>query len=381
MTSSMKHLLAKISISGWLLLGAAGMASADSKSMVYIHDYSPEEKQALMQGGANPYGVHTEKLPSGREILKADAETRFEAELQGKLRDQAHHDMTVQKLDALSKNPAAAEKLFGKGYTLVKLNKPPRDVWDDYRDTKDGLLAGSNASLRIRTEGGFAALNYKPGTRVDFDNGMTHRIEGGIKIKALENGKPSSGQLALFSNDKAAYNPLREFGKQYPGRSVNEIFEPSVDIKQKRTMYEIQKDGVKHGEVSVDMVSYRDPANHAKAGTIFRVEMEGDHINANPTAAQIANSAHSPHNATDTLDPDNDKNPDIIELHRLNDVLVGLLDVKPAGMAKVTEARMLLGKPIAKTSAQAGKVRPSLYKPVAMKAPVKTTTGLKGRVR
>ena len=363
MRISMKHLFAKIALGGWLLLGPVGFALAGSKSMVYIHNFSPAETQAVMQGGKNVFDLHTEKLPSGREILKADAETRFEAELQGSLRDLAHHDMTVAKLDALSKDPKLAAKLLGKGYTIVKLNKPPRNVWDDYRDTKDGLLAGSNASLRIRTENGFAALNYKPGTRVDHTNGMTHRIEAGIKIKALQNGKPSAGQLQFFGDSKLDYNPMREFGAQYPGRTVGEAFEPSVDINQKRTMYEIQKDGTRHAEVSVDIVHYRDPADHSKSGTLYRVEMEGDHLNANPTAAQIANSAAAPHTAKDTLDPDNDKNPDIIELHRLDDILISHLDVKASGMAKVTEARKLLGKPIAKTASQSGTMRASLSLP------------------
>lgn len=363
MSTSMKNLFAKIALGGWLLLGSAGIAAAGSKSMVYLHNFTPAETQAVMQGGANVFDLHTEKMPSGRLILKANAETRFEAELQGSLRDLAHHTATVEKLDALAKDPKLAEKMFGKGYTIVKLNKPPRNVWDDYRDTKDGLLAGSNASLRVRTEGGFSALNYKPGSRVDFENGMTHRIEAGINIKAFQNGKPSPGQLKLFGDDKVAYNPMREFGKQYPGRNVSEVFEPSVDINQVRTMYEIQLNGTKHGEISVDIVNFRDPADHSKTGTIYRVEMEGDHLNANPTAQQIANSANAPHDALDTLDPDNDKNPDIIELHRLNDVLVAHLDVKPAGMAKVTEARKLLGKPIAKTATQAGQLRGSLAKP------------------
>jgi hypothetical protein len=358
----MKHLFAKIALGGWLLLGSAGIAAAGSKSMVYLHNFTPAETQQVLAGGANPYDLHTEKLPSGRVILKANAETRFEAELQGTLKDADHHSQTVAKLDALANDPAMAQKMFGKGYTIVKLNKPPRNVWDFYVDSKDGLLAGSNASLRVRTEGGFSALNYKPGSRVDYENGMTHRIEGGINIKPLVNGKPSAGQLKLFSDPSLAYNPMREFGKQYPGRNVADVFDPSVDIKQLRTMYEIQLNGTKHGEISVDIVNFRDPLDHTKAGQFFRIEMEGDHLNANPTASQIANSANAPHDATDTLDPDNDKNPDIIELHRLNDVLVAHVGSKPAGMAKVTEARQLLGKPIAKVASAAGTLRASLAK-------------------
>ncbi len=360
MRTSMKHLFAKIALGGWLLLGAAGIADASSKDMLYIHNFSAQETSALMQGGQNVFDLHTEKLPSGRVILKAGAETRFEAELQGRLRDLAHHTATVEALDKLAKDPKAAEKLLGKGYTVVRLNKPPRNVWDLYFDSPDGILAGSNASMRVRTEGGFSALNYKPGSRVDFENGMTHRIEAGINIKELVNNKPSAAQLKLFGDAKLAYNPLREFAKQYPGRTVADIFEPSVDIKQVRTMFEIQKNGVRHGEISVDIVNFRDPLDHAKTGTIYRVEMEGDHLNANPTAAQLAKSAKAPHDATDTLDPDNDKNPDLIELHRLNDILIAHLDVKAAGMAKVTEARSVIGKPIAKTSSQAGTLRKSL---------------------
>jgi len=360
MSTSLKHVFAKIALGGWLLLGSAGIATAAGKDMLYLHNFTATETATLMPGGKNAFGLYTQKLPSGRTILAATPETRFEAELQGTLKDITHHTAATKELDALAADAAKAEAMFGKGYTIVKLNKPPRDVWDEYFDSKDGLLAGTNASLRVRTENGFSALNFKPGSRVDFANGMTHRIEAGIKIEPFVKGKPTSGQLALFGDAKAAYNPLREFAKQYPGRKVSEVFEPSVEIQQKRTMYEIQKDGVRHGEVSVDIVEYRDPANPSKKGTLYRIEMEGDHLNANPTASQKANSAVAPHDATDTLDPNNDKNPDIIELHRLNDILVGLVKAKPAGMAKVTEARMRLGKPIAKTATQAGTLRPSL---------------------
>ena len=380
MHSSLKHIIAKVALGGWLLLGSAGLAAAGNKAMVYIHNYSAQERMDLLPGGQNVFDLNVETMSSGRVITKTDAESRFEAELQGRARDEAHHLANIAKMDALAADPSAAQKLLGAGYGVVKANKPPRNVWDIYLDTPDGKLAGSNASLRIRIENGFATLNYKPGTRVDFDNGMVHRIEYGIKLGPNafnDDFVPSEGLLKFLAMERPD-NPLREIMKQYPGVKLRDFFHLSAALKQVRAMYDVQLNGTKHGEFSVDKVSYADPTGLKQStlptltpkGTFFRVEMEGEHVGSNPTAQQLAASAVAPHDAKDTLDPDNDNNPDIIELHRLADIFSTHLGTTVAGSAKITEARTRLGKPIAKTASQAGTLRRSLSKPV-----VKTPTG------
>jgi hypothetical protein len=371
MRTSMKHIFAKIALGGWLLCSAAGIANAGSKAMVYIHNYSQQERMDLLPGGKNVFDLNTETMGgSGRLILKTDAESRFEAELQGRAKDEQHHQANIAKMDALAANPAGAEALLGKGYAIEKANKPPRNVWDIYLDTTDGKLAGSNASLRIRIENGFATLNYKPHTRVDYDNGMVHRIEYGIKLGANafdDNFKPSAGLLKFLAMNRAD-NPLRELLQHYPGAKLEDFFNVSAALKQVRSMYDVKLTGTKHGEFSVDKVGFADPAGlkHSQlatlvpAGFFYRVEMEGDHVGANPTAAQMAASAVAPHDAKDTVDPDNDNNKDIIELHRLADIFTTHLGTTPAGSAKITEARQRLNKPIAKM--QTSKIRISLSK-------------------
>jgi len=406
MRTSMKHLFAKIAVSGWLLLGGVGIAAAGSKDMVYIHNYTAADTAERFPGGQNIYDLNVVKMPSGRLIPKPDAETRLEAELQAKSRDLAHHEANVAKMDKLAASDAAAAKTFGPGYSIQKTNKTPRLVWDIYVDTPDGKLAGSAAAIRLRIENGFATLNYKPGTRADYDNGMAHRVEAGIKLGADafdDNFQPSKKLIAFLSNPNLADNPLRELLKAYPGTKIEDFFHPSAAIKQTRAMYDLVLQTTKHGEISVDAVHYADPAtvkasNLASikaAGTFYRVELEGDHVGSNPTAAQIANSAKAPHDAVDSLDPDNEKNPDIIELHRLADALNGHLGTTAAGMAKVTEARIALGKPVAKSAAQAGTMRLSLAKPakftlsaqaakpVAQKtrAPAKKAVAVKSKAR
>ena len=44
--------------------------------------------------------------------------------------------------------------------------------------THAGVWGATNDDgIRLIHENGFAALNYKPGTRTDYDNGMAHRVE------------------------------------------------------------------------------------------------------------------------------------------------------------------------------------------------------------
>ncbi len=324
------------------LLGFAPVAVAEEVQpvplMVWRHQISDGvEKQRIAKYGVGPF---------------ADSTSRLEPELQGSV-DLAKMPQLEKLMDELSADGARSESLLGKGYRVVKLNKAPRDVWDRYLDTPDGQLAATNSSLRIRSENGTDQINFKPRGAVRFPNGMAHRVELGVNIPAATNGKMTPGVMKFFRNTKLRDNPLREIPKLY-GRDVGEFFEQAVDIKQQRTMYEVQAldvggNWVKKAEVSLDRVTARDPQDLNRTVSFGRMELEGEHVSLQLTPEQQAKLAGStwkgPHRASDTQNQALVGSADVKETHRLADVLGGHLGVTAAGVSKYAQGRQMLGKP------------------------------------
>jgi hypothetical protein len=301
----------------------------------------------------------------------ADSTTRLETELQASI-DLERLPQAIANMDRLANDRAAAQRVFGEQYRVVKLDKPPRNVWDQYVDAPDGAFANTSAGLRFRTENGVTQINFKPPGGRRYPNGMAHRVEGGIRIQASElNGvRPSERLLAFFRNSRLVDNPLREFARLYPGRRLEDFFNGAVDARQRRQMYEVQRldqgQWMKVSEISLDHVTGRDPSNHSLTEEMGRVELEGDHVSLQLTPQQQAALANAPdprpHRAADAADANFAAQPDVIEIHRLSDALSAYLDVRPSGMSKFAElrqrliakaARLGISTPLTRSAAQA----------------------------
>ena len=337
----MKAPLLPAFLAGALLATAFSPAFADDVPPPLIWRFDPPnivaiEKDRIAKYEIGPY---------------ADSQSRLEAELKA--------DIPLRRLpearrmmDGLVANQSDAEGVFGKNYRVVKTNKAPRDVWDSYLDSKDGSLAKEGASLRIRVENGVAQLNFKPPGGNRFANGVVHRTETGITVKLGADGKLSPKQLAFFENTRLVDNPLREFSKLFPGKKLRTFLRKQLEVHQTRDIYEIQvKEGeawVKAGEVTLDKVTGRDPANHKTTAKFGTVEFEGEHLGLQLTAAQqqaLANSTWDrPHNSSDTHNPAFNDSPDVKNIHRMAEGLSAFLKVKPSSGSKYSLARAALGK-------------------------------------
>jgi hypothetical protein len=338
-----------IALLGAPLFAGSGSARAEGSAVpqqVWFHDITVRtEKQRMKQYGLPKY---------------ASATTRMEAELQASVPVEELPGVRAQ-MDAMVKDPLLAERILGPGYSVVQISLTPRNVWDRYTDSHQGLLAATSASNRTRGENGVDKLNFKPPTGVRFANGVVHRVEAGVNVPSTPDGRPNGQIMKFLRNSRLVDNPLREFAKLYPGHQVDEIFEElSVDMHQDRAMYHIHKNGAKVNEVSVDLVKARDPLNPSHLVTFGYVEAEGDHITLTPTAAQAARQASTtwkgPHKATDTHNEALINSPEVKDVHRVSEALTALfnqngLHVKPAGRGKYATARALLGKTTVSLSA------------------------------
>jgi hypothetical protein len=368
-------------LGGLLSFGAVERAArANGLEMLWVHNPSQSEQQKLIKQFPGVLPTVIDPFDNS-EVLDHKAESRLETELQT--------DVAVKDIPALQKlmsdlvtNQALTEKLLGKDYKVTERELKPRDIWDEMLDTPDGILAGDNASMRLRTLNGITALNYKPGTAQRYANGMAHRIERGVLLKEKPEGVPKGALLAFLRDDNVA-NPVFDLQKTYPDRPLEEMFTRAVDLKQNRKVFEIEKDGKKVSEITVDIVIGR-KAGETKTETIGSFEMEGDHLNLT-NASQIAAAQHGgqagPHAAGDTMNPDLMGSEDVKTLHRFADILqthfrANGIDIKPATASKYVRIRKLLGMPIApkgtgRESAIA-KIEPAkIAKPAHTIAPVK----------
>ncbi|MBT8494914.1 MAG: CYTH domain-containing protein, partial [Deltaproteobacteria bacterium] len=275
------------------LVMTGGTALADSAPpLVWMHDINDRvEKQRIQKYGVGPY---------------ADATSRLETELQASI-DLKKLPAARKLMAKVVKDNRAAARVFGKGHRVVQLSKAPRDVWDMYVDTKDGKLAAKGASLRIRIENGIAKINFKPPGAQRFSDGMAIRVESGINIRQLKNGKLDARLIKFLENTRLRDNPLREIPKLFPGMKARNFFNLQLEIKQKRNIYEVQqKQGsqwVKVSEVTLDNVVARDPAKKHSVN-FGRVELEGEHLSlqlsANQQAALNGSTWRGPHKSSDT---------------------------------------------------------------------------------
>ena len=318
---------------------AAGVASAGSAAdeevvgMVWRHSISKRtEKSRIKKYGVGPF---------------ADGQSRLETELRAAISLKRLGEARAM-MDGLAANQAAAEKVFGKGTRVLKMAKKPRKVWDIYLDTVDGKQAANNAALRIRIENGTAQLNYKPPGGVFLPEGLKIGVENGITL----NADPVTGQLpetvvAFFKNTRLVDNPLREIRKQFPGLQIEDFFFEQLQVKQNRTMYEVQElqsDGAwqKKSEVSVDRVNARDPSNTFR--TVYgRVELEGDHVSAGAlSASQLAVASNRPHRARDAKNKGFQASADVLKIRGYVAALTKFLGVTPVTDSKYVHSRARL---------------------------------------
>jgi hypothetical protein len=294
------------------------------------------EKERINQYGVGPY---------------ADAQSRLETELQANI-PLRRLPQARRMMDGLVKSQKQAEQVFGQGYRVMRLNKKPRDVWDLYLDSADGKLAQSGASLRIRIENGIAQINFKPPGGQRFPSGMAYRTENGINIQVGNNGRISSANLAFFENTRLRDNPLREIPRLFPGMKARDFLNLQLEVKQQRAIYEVQKaegqSWVKAGEITLDRVVGREPGKGGAQVSFGRVELEGEHLALQLTAAQQQAQAASPwqgpHTARDTTNPAFTESSDVKNINRMAEALAKFLKVTPAGKSKYGESRELLAK-------------------------------------
>ena len=318
---------------------AAGVANAGTAAdeevvgMVWRHSITKRtEKSRIKKYGVGPY---------------ADGQSRLETELRAAI-DLKELATARAQMDSLVANQSAAEAVFGKGTRVLKMAKRPRKVWDIYLDTHDGKLAANNAALRIRIENGTAQLNYKPPGGEFLPEGLKIGVETGITL----NADPVTGQLpesvvSFFKNTRLVDNPLREIRKQFPGLQIEDFFFEQLQVKQNRTMYEVQElqqDGSwqKKSEISVDRVNARDPSNTFR--TVYgRVELEGDHVSAGAlSASQLAVASNRPHRARDTKNKAFAASADVVKIRAYVAALTKFLKVTPVTDSKYVHSRARL---------------------------------------
>ena len=318
------------------VLLASEVYAGDPPPLVWRHTISDRlEKSRIQQYGVGPY---------------ADAQSRLETELQATI-PLTELAKAKKKVDRLVRSPAAAAKVFGKGYRVVRLNKTPRRVADIYMDTPDGKLASVGASLRIRIENGIAQVNFKPPGGQRFPSGMAHRIENGIAIQFDKGKKMSARTVAFLENTRLRDNPLRELPRLFPGMKARDFLIPQLQIKQKRAIYEVQKlEGgawVTAGEITIDKVNSTKPGGKGKRVSFGRVELEGEHLSLQLTQNQkarlkAAKKWKGPHKASDTRNPAFTKSKDVKNIDRMGLAFSKFLGVTKADGSKYAEARRLL---------------------------------------
>lgn len=342
------------------------------------------------------------------------AESRLEAELQGSFADEkAWKDaidimdgiaVTTQDHQAVSGGTKAtadykarqirAAKTFGKGNELVRIKETgvhgAWEVADLYVDDDAATLARTGAAIRIRKANGVAMLNFKPPTRLRFENGVAHGVENGFDVAGITISEKNDkievdiDDKALgFLTSKSTLNPLRELHQIYPDMfprtgkggkmtaadrgvwktNLKKLFTPRVAIKQDRVKYEILEHGVKMNEITLDRVVAKNAQKlSAKEFVDYRAEAEGDHVTlqmlagmqANPTAKA---SKAIMHPAAITWHPSITRvtqsgklttegvgAPEIPQIHFVAETLQKILPrLTPAGVSKYVGAARFLG--------------------------------------
>lgn len=339
---NVKSVLSKIVMSSWLLLGAAGVARANNGVPVQVWTPASFTQQEIDER-VNVYGAPHKKMPSGRVILEHHPESRLEAEAQ--LQPRSGDIADIAKINARMQQDVADlagfETLMGKGFQLVSVQGKPRDVLDIYLDSEDYLFANTGETLRIRSENGSARafLNWKPGTARRFDDGVVYRIELGVGVELDPATRlPTARGMAFLKNALLRDNTLRELVEMHPGRKLEDFMIPAIKIDQVRTMYHINKGGTKMGEQSVDAVTPHDLRANKTGQPFPSVEIEGDHLNLTPSAAQLAKLAGTtwtgPHKAADTRNEALVTSEDVALVHHFTHVMSARHDLIPRGEAK-----------------------------------------------
>lgn len=322
-----------------LFATTAGSAMADSKAMpAMIWAGSPSikvEKSRMKEFGLPAYYTPASRL-----------ETEMRADL-----DLKQLPAAEKMMDALVADDAKTQALLGPKTKLVKLSKKPRDVWDVYLDTKDGALAKQKGSLRIRIENGTAKINYKPPGGTFFQEGLKIGVEAGINVNAdMQSGELQGKLIAFLENPKLQDNPLREIAKQFPGMTARDFLYRQIEVKQQRSIYEVQVEEngmyVRKAEMSLDHVQARDPENHSVVETFAKMELEGDHMGAAPSAAQLAamqaNPWKGPHKAVDASNKDFAESADVTEIRHFAKSITTYLGAKPTRDSKYVSGRAKL---------------------------------------
>ena len=348
---TVKSVMCKIVMSGWLLLGAAGLAQANNGVPVQV--WTPGSyTQAEMDERVNLYGTPHKKFASGRIELQHHAESRLEAEAQ--LQPRSGSILEIPKINARMAQDvgdvAGFETLMGKGFQLISVQGKPRDVLDMYLDSEDYEFANTGETFRIRSENGslVAYINWKPKSARRFDDGVVYRIELGVGVELDHTTRlPTARGTAFLKNRLLRDNTIREFLDEHPGRSLESFLIPAIKIDQVRTMYHLQRAGAKMGEVSVDHVTPTDVRKNVVGQAFPSVEIEGDHLNLTPNAAQLAKLAGTtwvgPHKAADTRNEALVTSEDVALVHHFTQVLSARHDLIPRGESKYAASARQFG--------------------------------------
>lgn len=342
------------------------------------------------------------------------AESRLEAELQGRFADEQSWRDAITIMDGIAvtaqdhmdvssggkastdykARQRAAAKTFGKGHELIRVKETGAmgawEVADLYVDDDAGTLARSKAAIRIRVANGVAMLNFKPPTRLRFDNGVAHGVENGFDVRGVTMRTDGDKMVVDISDDALRFlasnsglNPLRELPRIYPdmfprtgpkGRAtaadkevwranLKKLFTPRVAIKQDRVKYEILEHGVKMNEITLDRVIAKNAQKlSAKEFVDYRAEAEGDHVTlamlqglqANPNARggrTIMHPAVITHHPSITRFTESGRPTiegvgaqEIPQIHAVAETLQRILPkLTPAGVSKYVGAGQALG--------------------------------------
>ena len=391
--------------------GAAADALAarkliDTPNQVESASWNPTEKRQ-----AAAFGQYDFKDPYNYPF----AESRLEAELQAKFADEKSWSDAIDIMDGIAvttddhqavtggakatadykARQARAAKLFGKGHQLIRIKetgaKGAWEVADLYVDDDEGTLANSKAAIRIRNANGVAMLNFKPPTRLRFDNGVAHGVENGFDVRGVTITKDGDKMVVDISDDALRFltsnsglNPLRELARIYPDKfpktgkggkptaadkqvwrtNLKKLFTPRVAIEQDRVKYEILEHGVKMNEITLDRVYAKNAQKlSAKPFVDYRAEAEGDHVTlamlqglqATPRAGSGKKSIMHPaiitHHPSITRFTESGRPTiegvgaqEIPQIHRVAETLQRILpNLTPAGMSKYVGASAALG--------------------------------------
>jgi hypothetical protein len=282
-----RHVWGGYSRNGEITLPASTSASGANVTVV-----EPQELDLAVKIDA----ALRRKYNKGNEGLVANGQIRSRLEAEGKYQlTEGEFDTVVQDLLKLANDPALAEKVLGKEWSIALetryLKKTPTGqlrmsgglpvpdpMVDTYYDDRQRRAAQNDMAIRYRYTAGnnSGAWNFKPNGGRQYKDGTVFRTEYGLDTTS---GDPKIIKDFVDSNE--IHNPFRLLRDVIPGANPSDFFEPSVKITDDRFKFLLKHQNGLAIEVSADRVVAEDlraPRSERKEMKFWQLEMDIDHL-------------------------------------------------------------------------------------------------------